>query len=315
MGLYVYAHGLVKLWEHAADQVELSTHISTKQIFHDINLKVSGGWQSIAKVSRPSRVHGCVCCVSVQLCVCCVSVQLRNLIALMWLLLIVRLSAVWNDAPQASCDIFFVELIANNKPRPRARPHKQLVSVFVVTCKEWIKGPWPVEWHRRRCWVLTVSCHRCRIRLQSCGSLSSSHRAASWPQSWTWSATWCWRSGVGNGAVAWCMCWECEAPRLRQIFTGLGTEKTLRMHPHDSNWLCMVSCFIQFRECRKLKCPRWHRFLKRPLRHIISRKGLLKNMSDLERCFGIFFDYWKLKFQQRAPRAKKVHTRIIRVLV
>ena len=41
-GLHVYAHRLVKLWEHTTGQVELSTHISTKKNLDAINLKVSG---------------------------------------------------------------------------------------------------------------------------------------------------------------------------------------------------------------------------------------------------------------------------------
>ena len=39
-----------------------------------------------------------------------------------------RLSAVYSDALHASCDTVFVELMANNKPRPRARQHEQIVS-------------------------------------------------------------------------------------------------------------------------------------------------------------------------------------------
>ena len=65
-GLHVYAHSLVKLWEHAAGQVELSMHISTKQNMDAINLNVSGMWLSIAKVTCPCQVHGCVC----LLCFC-----------------------------------------------------------------------------------------------------------------------------------------------------------------------------------------------------------------------------------------------------
>ena len=38
------------------------------------------------------------------------------------------MSAVCSEAPPASCDTGFVELMANNKPRPRARQHEQIVS-------------------------------------------------------------------------------------------------------------------------------------------------------------------------------------------
>ena len=60
--------------------------------------------------------------------VCGVSVQLLNLITLTCILFIVRLSAVCSDAPHASCDTVFLELMANNKPRPRARQNEQIVS-------------------------------------------------------------------------------------------------------------------------------------------------------------------------------------------
>ena len=69
----------------------------------------------------------------------------------------------------------------------------------------------------------------------------------------------------------------------------------------------MVSCFIQFRGSKKLKCPRGHIF------HL--PKWDTKTMIDLQRYFGNFFDNWKLKFRPRAPRTKNAHTRIIRVLV
>ena len=65
-GLYVYGHSLVKLWEHTAGQVELSTHTSTEQSLDGINVNVSGMWLSIAKVTRPGQVQGCVC----LLCFC-----------------------------------------------------------------------------------------------------------------------------------------------------------------------------------------------------------------------------------------------------
>ena len=41
-GIHAYAHSLVKLWEHTVGQVELSTHISTKQVLDAINLNISG---------------------------------------------------------------------------------------------------------------------------------------------------------------------------------------------------------------------------------------------------------------------------------
>ena len=59
--------------------------------------------------------------------VCCVSVQLLILETFRLRLLIVRLSAVCSDTPHASCDTVFVELMANNKLRPRARQHEQIV--------------------------------------------------------------------------------------------------------------------------------------------------------------------------------------------
>ena len=42
MGLHVYTHSLVKLIEHTRDQVELSTHISARQLLDVIHLEVSG---------------------------------------------------------------------------------------------------------------------------------------------------------------------------------------------------------------------------------------------------------------------------------
>ena len=288
MGLHVYAHSLLKNWEHTAGQVELSTHISTKQSLAAMNLKVSGMWLYIAKVTCPCRAHDFV--------VCCVSVQLLNLITLMWLLLNVRWSSVCSDTPHASCDtVFVVELMANNTTS-RGR-------VLGSTKRSWaIKGQRPVEWHWRKCWVLPVSCHRCRIRRQTCGSLSSSHWAARWPQSWTPSATGCWRSGVGNSGLSWCMCWEWEAPQLHKIFTRLGTAKTTRILTTRTD--CMVLRFIQFRVRKKLKCPRGRPLLKCPWRRIYHLpKRDLEKMSDLQRCFGNFKKKWEIEI----PAASSSH--------
>ena len=135
----------------------------------------------------------------------------------MWLQLIVRFNAVCSDPPHHATQFLSNWLITTSWGLG-----------IISTNRSWpIKFQRPVGWYWRKCWGATCLMPPLPDRLETCGSLSPSHWAANWPQSWTWSATWCWRSGVGNGAVAWYLCWECEAPQLHRIFAGLRTRLCL----------------------------------------------------------------------------------------
>ena len=98
---------------------------------------------------------------------------------------------------------------------------------------------------------------------------------------------------------------------MRKIFTGLGTEKMIRILTTRTD---IMHYTIPGKQKAKVppgasptkKCPR------RQFYHLSKRDT--KKMSHLQRCFGNFRQL-EWKFRQRDPLTKNVHTRNIRVLV